>query len=89
MGGSPCPPSLMEAVQKDLNMSSFLVAYGMTETSPVSFSNTPDDSAAMRATTCGTVLQNVEAKIVNDEGKLVPLGESGELIVKGYLVMQG
>merc|ERR1719282_760277 len=61
----------------------------MTETSPVSFQIKGRDLNDFRYNTVGNILPHVEAKIVNDEGKIVPSGQSGELLVRGYLVMKG
>ena len=83
MGGSPCPPPLMEKMIQDMNMNAFCVAYGMTETSPVSFSCSPNDAVSIRCTTVGRVLNNVEAKVVDESGHVVALDSVGELLVKG------
>jgi fatty-acyl-CoA synthase len=61
----------------------------MTETSPISFQTRPDDTLDRRVSTCGQVHPHVEVKIVDAEGRIVPVGKPGEILVRGYLVMQG
>lgn len=89
MGGSPCPPVLMRKMMDDLGMKDFACAYGMTETSPVSLSTNLSDSVDLRCNTVGTIMPNLELKIVDEHRKVVPVGIAGELLVKGYSVMLG
>ncbi len=90
MAGSICPVSLMKKVQEIMQMEDMQIAYGMTETSPVSTqtnSNTPFDK---RVSTVGQVHPHQEVKIINPEtGLVVPRGEKGELCTRGYSVMLG
>jgi len=72
-----------------MNMSEVTIAYGMTETSPVSFQSGTDDPMDKRVSTVGRVPPHVEVKIINDEGRAVPRGEKGELCTRGYSVMLG
>ena len=65
------------------------IAYGMTETSPVSFQSSTEDSIERRVTTIGRVHPHVEVKVVDKEGRIVPRGERGELCTRGYSVMSG
>ncbi|PCI64671.1 MAG: AMP-binding protein [Kordiimonadales bacterium] len=89
MGGSPCPVEVMKRVISDMHMSEVTIAYGMTETSPASFQCSPDDPLDKRVSTVGTVLPFVEVKLIDTEGKTVPRGTQGELLTRGYSVMQG
>lgn len=90
MGGSPCPPALMRKMADDMNMRQIACVYGMTETSPVSFTTDLDDNMDMRCNTVGRVLDHVEAKIVDTvTRKVVPIGQVGEVCTKGYSVMLG
>ena len=89
MAGSQCPEPLMRRVIKDLGCSEITIAYGMTETSPVSFQSDVSDSVDVRVSTVGRIQPHCEVKIVDDNGATVPVGETGELWVKGYLVMKG
>jgi fatty-acyl-CoA synthase len=89
MGGSPCPIAVMRDVIEQMHLEEITIVYGMTETSPVSFQSSVDDPIERRVSTVGTVLPHVEAKIVDEMGRTVPRGTSGELLVRGYLVMAG
>jgi fatty-acyl-CoA synthase len=89
MAGSPCPIEVMKKVQSQMNMSEVTIAYGMTETSPVSTQCATDDPVERRVSTVGQVLPHIEIKIVDSEGKAVPRGETGEFCTRGYSVMKG
>lgn len=89
MAGSPCPIEVMKRVISDMNMSEVTIAYGMTETAPVSFQSKKDDPLDKRVGTVGQIHPFVEVKIVDEEGRTVPRGAQGELCTRGYSVMQG
>jgi fatty-acyl-CoA synthase len=89
MAGSPCPIEVMKRVNQQMNMQEVTIAYGMTETSPVSFQSDADDSLDKRVATVGRVMPHLEVKVVDADGHTVPVGERGELCTKGYSVMQG
>ena len=89
MAGAPCPIEVMRRVQNDMHMHEVTIAYGMTETSPVSFQSATDDPLDKRVTTVGRVLPHLEVKLVDDQGRIVAVGEKGELCTRGYSVMQG
>ena len=89
MAGAPCPIEIMKKVVADMNMSEVTIAYGMTETSPVSFQSATDDPLEVRVSTVGRIHPHVEVKIVDAEGATVPVGERGELWTRGYSVMTG
>jgi fatty-acyl-CoA synthase len=89
MAGSPCPIEVMKRVFADMHMTEVTIAYGMTETSPVSFQSSTDDPVERRVSTVGRILPHLEVKIVDGEGNIVPVGEKGELCTRGYSVMQG
>jgi fatty-acyl-CoA synthase len=89
MAGSPCPIEVMKKVQSQMNMSEVTIAYGMTETSPVSTQCATDDPVERRVSTVGQVLPHIEIKIVDAEGKAVPRGATGEFCTRGYSVMKG
>lgn len=72
-----------------MGMKDITICYGMTETSPVSFQTTADSPLERRTSTVGMIHPHVEAKIVNKDGAIVPHGEIGELLTRGYLVMKG
>jgi fatty-acyl-CoA synthase len=89
MAGSPCPIEVMKKMQSQMNMGEVTVAYGLTETSPVSTQCTTDDPVERRVSTVGQVLPHIEIKIVDPEGKAVPRGATGEFCTRGYSVMKG
>jgi fatty-acyl-CoA synthase len=90
MAGSPCPIEVMKRVVSEMHMSEVTIAYGMTETSPVSAQTTADDDMERRVSTVGRVHPHVEVKIVNpDNGLVLPRGEPGEMCTRGYSVMLG
>jgi fatty-acyl-CoA synthase len=90
MAGSPCPVEVMRAVTTRMHMKEVTICYGMTETSPVSFQTTADDPIEKRVGTVGRVHPHVECKIIDPEtGAIVPRGDTGELLSRGYLVMLG
>jgi fatty-acyl-CoA synthase len=90
MAGSPCPVEVMKRVMAEMGMTEVTIAYGMTETSPVSTQTRPDDSLEHRVATVGRVHPHVEVKVVDPEsGATVPVGTPGELCTRGYSVMLG
>lgn len=89
MAGSPCPISLMKRVVSQMNVSEITIAYGMTETSPVSFQSDTNDTLERRVSTVGRIHPHVEVKIINETGNTVAVDEQGELLTRGYCVMKG
>ncbi|MCE2527146.1 MAG: AMP-binding protein [Actinomycetia bacterium] len=90
MAGSPCPVEVMKQVISDMNMTEVTIAYGMTETSPVSTQTMTTDDISRRVSTVGRVHPHVEIKIIDPgSGKAVERGRDGELCTRGYSVMLG
>ncbi len=90
MAGSPCPIEVMRQVIDRMGATEMTIAYGMTETSPVSTQTLPDDSIERRTSTVGTVHPHVEIAIVDPEtNEVVEHGETGEFRTRGYSVMRG
>jgi fatty-acyl-CoA synthase len=89
MAGSPCPVEVMRRCVNDMHMAEVSIAYGMTETSPVSTQTRADDDLERRTETIGRVHPHVTIKVVGPDGRPVPRGEPGELCTKGYSVMIG
>ncbi|MBT9302360.1 AMP-binding protein [Pseudomonas sp. TAE6080] len=89
MAGSTCPIEVMRRVISDLHMSEVQIAYGMTETSPVSLQTGADDDLERRVTTVGRTQPQLESKIIDESGNTVPRGQIGELCTRGYSVMLG
>ena len=90
MAGAPCPVDTMTQVNERMNMTEVEIAYGMTETSPVSFQTRVDSPVEKRVSTVGKVHPHVEVKIIDpNTNKLCGVGEMGELCTRGYSVMLG
>jgi fatty-acyl-CoA synthase len=89
MAGAPCPIEVMRRVGRELHLPGLTIAYGMTETSPISFQSSVTDPLERRVTTVGRIHPHVEVKIVDAAGRIVPVGQPGELCTRGYSVMRG
>ncbi|CAK5272893.1 unnamed protein product [Mycena citricolor] len=87
--GSPIPIELMKKLIAKMNLVDLTNAYGMTETSPVSFQTTSGDALDKRVETVGKVQPHVRAKLIDPDGRVVPVGAPGELCVAGYLLQKG
>lgn len=87
--GSPCPIEVMKKVVSLMHMEEVTIAYGMTETSPVSFQSSVDDPLEKRVSTVGRIHPHVEVKAIDAEGATVAVGAPGELCTRGYSVMKG
>ncbi|WP_279586480.1 AMP-binding protein [Naumannella halotolerans] len=90
MAGSPCPVEVMRQVMDRMHMSEVSIAYGMTETSPVSTQTLRDDDVERRTATVGRVHPHVQIKVVDPvTGQVLPRGQVGEFCTRGYSVMLG
>lgn len=89
MAGAPCPIEVMREVVERMNMPEIIIAYGMTETSPVSFASSVDDPLLLRVETVGRVMPHLQARITDEAGHTLAIGEAGEICVRGYSVMLG
>ncbi len=90
MAGTACPIEVMKRVVDRMHLGEITIAYGMTETSPVSCQSSTDTPLERRVSTVGTVQPHLEVKIVDPEsGATVPRGQPGELCTRGYSVMHG
>ena len=90
MAGSPCPIEVMKKVQSLMNMSEVQIAYGMTETSPVSTQTKIGTPLGKQVSTVGQIHPHLEIKIIDEQtGQVVPIGVAGELCTRGYSVMLG
>ncbi len=89
MAGSPCPIEVMKRVINDMNMDEVTIAYGMTETSPVSFQTAKTDPLDKRVSSVGRIHPHVEVKIIDESGATTKRGVKGELCTRGYSLMQG
>jgi fatty-acyl-CoA synthase len=90
MAGSPCPIAVMKRVVSDMHMDEVTIAYGMTETSPVSCQSGTDTPLEKRVSTVGRVQPHLEIRIVDPETRaIVERGRTGEFCTRGYSVMKG
>ncbi len=89
MAGSPCPIEVMRRAINLMHLTEITIGYGMTDTSPVSFQTVIDTPIERRVSTVGTIHPHMEAKVIDAEGRIVPVGTPGELCTRGYAVMLG
>lgn len=89
MAGAPCPEPLMRRVMERMHCRQITIGYGMTETSPISFQSAVDDPVDRRVSTVGRIQPHAECKVVGPDGHTLPVGQQGELLTRGYLVMKG
>jgi fatty-acyl-CoA synthase len=90
MAGSPCPVEVMKRVSSEMGIKEMGIAFGMTETSPVTTQVRRDDTLENRCGTVGQVFPHTEIKIIDpDTGRTLPRGEAGEFLARGYCVMRG
>lgn len=89
MAGSPCPEEVMRRVMSDMHMEHILIGYGQTELSPLNHITKPDDPVVKRIETVGRAVPRVEVKIADDKGRVLAVGEKGEVCTRGYSVMLG
>ena len=89
MAGSPCPIEVMRRVVDEMHCKEMIIAYGMTETSPIITLTETDDPIEKQVTTVGRISPHVEVKIIDNSGRIVAPGKTGELLSRGYNVMQG
>ena len=90
MAGSPCPVEVMKRVMDDMGIEEMSIAFGMTETSPVTTQTARVETVENRCATVGQVHPHVEIKIIDPgTGRTVERGRPGEFLARGYVVMQG
>ncbi|KAJ8668974.1 hypothetical protein QAD02_000233 [Eretmocerus hayati] len=89
LGGSPATPNLFRRIRESLRMDRIKSIYGLTETTAVCNQSLPDESHELTETTVGYISDDVELKVVDENGKIVPFGTPGELLVRGYNTMIG
>ena len=84
MAGAPVPFHLMQAMVNELHMKDAVVGYGLTETSPLVTLGFPTDDLEHRCGFVGYPLDHTELKVVDERGRTVPVGQAGELCMRGY-----
>ncbi|KAF5305883.1 hypothetical protein FQA39_LY09122 [Lamprigera yunnana] len=88
-GGSPCSPQLFKDMKEVLNLKKLKSVYGLTESSAVCFQSLPDEDEDKAINTVGYIGEHLEAKVVDEQNNIVPRGTTGELCIRGYVVMAG
>ena len=89
MAGSPCPIEKMREVASRMNMKDIVIVYGLTETAPGITMSTTSDTLENRVATVGRAFPHTEIKITDPKtGRIVPLGEKGEICARGYMKMK-
>lgn len=88
-GGSVCSPQLVKDITRELKVKKMQSVYGLTETSAVVFQSLPNDKSELVEEFVGTIGDNIEAKVVDKDGNVVPFGVAGELCIRGYCNMLG
>ncbi|KIX08839.1 uncharacterized protein Z518_03496 [Rhinocladiella mackenziei CBS 650.93] len=89
IAGAPVPRHLMELLVNEFGMTEFTSSYGLTEASPTCFNAFHDDPIDLKLATVGQIMPHAHAKIVDRHGKIVPVGERGELCIAGYQLQRG
>ena len=90
MAGATCPIEVMQDVMDKMGANEITIAYGLTEASPVITQTNVDDPIELKVSTVGKIHPNIEAKIIDPDTKEeLPPNMQGELITRGYHVMQG
>ncbi|WP_236180706.1 AMP-binding protein [Pseudomonas mosselii] len=89
MAGATCPIEVMRRVIDEMHMGEVQIAYGMTETSPVSLQTGAADDLERRVTSVGRTQPWLENKVIDSTGGTLARGEIGELCTRGYSVMLG
>jgi acyl-CoA synthetase (AMP-forming)/AMP-acid ligase II len=87
-GGAPLQPDLVEKIDKSLSGGVPSTGYGLTETHGIVTANSGSLYVA-KPSSCGRVVPTLEAKLVDELGNEVPPGETGELCVRGAIVIKG
>ncbi|KAK1731951.1 4-coumarate-CoA ligase [Colletotrichum acutatum] len=89
IAGSPVPAALMTDIREKMHVEGILIAYGMTETSPVTFITSLEDAHEKRNASVGKALPHTAAKVVDAQGAIVPRGTRGELCTSGFALQKG
>jgi acyl-CoA synthetase (AMP-forming)/AMP-acid ligase II len=88
-GAASVPPSLIERMRHELGIDTVLTGYGLTESTGTVSLSEAGDSAERVVTTCGKPIPGIEVRCIDGAGNPVPTGAEGEVVVRGFNVMQG
>jgi acyl-CoA synthetase (AMP-forming)/AMP-acid ligase II len=87
--GSAVTMALVKQLNEEMGVKDVLIGYGMTETSPISFMTVPEDSLDKKLSTIGRLIPHVGAKVIDQNGNILPRGQKGELCTTGFGLQQG
>jgi acyl-CoA synthetase (AMP-forming)/AMP-acid ligase II len=88
-GAAPVPVPMIERMRTELSFETIVTGYGLTETTGIATMCRHDDDPETISNTSGRAIPDVEVLVVDDAGNEVPRGESGEVVIRGYNVMEG
>jgi acyl-CoA synthetase (AMP-forming)/AMP-acid ligase II len=88
-GAAVVPVELVRRMSSELAFSTVLTAYGLTESTGVVTMCRRGDPPEVIAATSGRAIPGVEVRVLDDSGAVVPFGEAGEVVVRGYTVTPG
>ena len=88
-GAASVPPVLITRMREELGIRNVTTAYGLTECGGCATVCDPEDDAETVAGTCGHALPGTEVRVADAEGRALAPGEPGEVLLRGYHVMQG
>jgi acyl-CoA synthetase (AMP-forming)/AMP-acid ligase II len=88
-GAASVPPALVRRMRDELGFRIVVTAYGLTECCGFATICNPDEDAETIANTCGRAIPGVEVRCADAQGRSVPFGEPGEVLIRGYNVMKG
>ncbi len=88
-GAASIPIQLIKDMKETLGFETIITAYGLTESTGVVTMCTPNDDYETIATTSGCAIADVEVKCIDQDSTVVPAGEPGEILVRGYNITQG
>ncbi len=89
IAGAPCPPDTLKGIIEEMKMQDIVIGYGLTEASPIITLTKPDDSFENRVGSVGQAIPDIDVRIFDEDDEEVPMGDKGELVLKGYNVMKG
>jgi fatty-acyl-CoA synthase len=89
LAGGPCPPETVRRIATELRLPELTIAYGKSESGPLAFQSRATEPLARRAQGVGRVHPHLQAKVIDRNGRIVPVGVQGELCLRGYAMMRG
>jgi acyl-CoA synthetase (AMP-forming)/AMP-acid ligase II len=88
-GAAPVPVEMIERMRNELTFKTIVTGYGLTEATGIATMCRHDDDPETISTTAGRAIPGTEVRVVDDENRPLPVGEAGEVVIRGYNVMKG